>query len=115
MEANSQLFQLGRVVSTPGAADAMMDIDIEAIKAIPKGWDFITTAQGLLQRHATGDWGDMDAEDKASNDASVRDGQGTIGWGNRLMSAYKLSDTLTIWIMTEADRSVTTFLLPEEY
>lgn len=60
-----------------------------------------------LLRHWTGDWGDVDAEDKASNDADV-DGEG------RLLSAYHIEGE-KIWIITEWDRSMTTILLPDEY
>ena len=60
-----------------------------------------------LYRHSVGDWGDLDDEDKASNDAAVKD-------GGRLLSAYMVDDR-TIWIITEADRSVTTMLFPEDY
>ncbi len=61
-----------------------------------------------LSRHLTGDWGDLDAEDVAGNEVSLRE-------GFRLLSAYHLPDGTRIWIITEADRSVTTLLLPDEY
>jgi len=88
------LFVLGQVVSTPGALEAMEPYPGLGMK--------------LLARHATGDWGDIDAEDAAENDHSVKE-------GFRILSAYKTPDGTRIWIITEADRSVTTFLLPEEY
>jgi hypothetical protein len=59
-------------------------------------------------RHATGDWGEMCDDDKQSNEAA-------IGHGTRLLSAYRLCDQTKVWIITEADRSATTILLPEEY
>jgi len=59
-----------------------------------------------LRRHRSGDWGDLDAEDKAANDWSR-------GNGERILSAYGTDPK--IWIITEADRSVTTVLFPEEY
>lgn len=62
----------------------------------------------LLMRHQSGDWGELDEEDKAENELSVRE-------GFRLMSAYVLSTSIKVWIITESDRSATTFLLPEEY
>lgn len=58
-------------------------------------------------RHKTGDWGDLCEEDKKENDFALEHGY-------RLLSAYKVGDE-KIWIITEADRSVTTILLPEEY
>lgn len=61
-----------------------------------------------LQRHSKGDWGDLDDEDKATNDAALKD-------GDRLLSAYESSQGTRFWIITEADRSVTTVLLPEDY
>lgn len=61
-----------------------------------------------LRRHLLGDWGDLDDEDKAENELSLQE-------GFRLLSAYNLADGTKIWIITEADRSVTTCLRPEEY
>jgi hypothetical protein len=56
-----------------------------------------------------GDWGDVDTEEKAANDRAVKE-------GGRLVSCYHLPRTgKAIWIITDADRSVTTVLLPEEY
>ncbi|MGC9451671.1 MAG: hypothetical protein ACP5I4_09505 [Oceanipulchritudo sp.] len=60
-----------------------------------------------LNRHARGDWGDVDAEDWQRNDASIED-------GSRIISAYQTAAG-RIWIITEADRAVTTVLLPREY
>lgn len=90
------LFELGQTVATPGALHALREEgDLVAVR--------------LLRRHATGDWGDLDHEDCAANYAAVRDGE-------RILSAYELPRThRRLWIITEADRSVTTFLLPEEY
>jgi hypothetical protein len=61
-----------------------------------------------MRRHAAGDWGDLGAEDKRSNDAALKT-------GGRLLSAYHATDGTKFWIITEADRSVTTALLPDEY
>ncbi len=60
-----------------------------------------------LRRHACGDWGDLCPEDTLSNDAALRDGR-------RLFSAYGFGKN-RFWVITEADRSVTTVLLPEDY
>jgi hypothetical protein len=88
------LFELGRIVATPGALQAL-----EAAGEQP--------AQ-FLDRHASGDWGELDEEDKQENEFSVRN-------GFRILSAYSTSAGEKIWIITEADRSATTLLLPEEY
>ncbi len=88
------LFSLGQVVSTPGALVAMKQAGQDPAE--------------LLVRHVSGDWGDLCEEDKQENDLSVRE-------GFRILSAYTLSTKVKVWIITEADRSATTFLLPEEY
>jgi hypothetical protein len=87
-------FPLGQVVATPGALEALQRNN--------------TSALDLLQRHARGDWGVVDAEDTAANDDA------TVN-GGRLLSAYVLDDGTRIWLLTEGDRSVTSALLPEEY
>ncbi len=92
--ADKPLFDLGFLTATPGALLALRRTH--------------TSAWSLLARHITGDWGDLDAEDKAENDFSVRE-------GFRILSAYHLPDGTKVWLITEADRSVTTILLPEEY
>jgi hypothetical protein len=66
------------------------------------------TAAEFLHRHGVGDWGDVDDEDRAENELSVKE-------DFRILSAYHLRDGTKIWIITEADRSSTTILLPEEY
>lgn len=86
-------FELGQLVATPGAIDTIKEHSIDAF--------------GLLARHVTGDWGDLDAEDKAENELSVRE-------GFRILSAYGSGDA-KLWIITEADRSATTILRPDEY
>ena len=62
----------------------------------------------LLHRHVTGDWGDLEDEDKKENELSVKE-------GFRILSAYSLETDVKVWIITEWDRSVTTILLPGEY
>lgn len=91
------LFELGQVVATPGA--------LEALDAATPGGLLVQT---YLDRHSTGDWGDLDDDDKRQNNMAVID-------GSRIFSAYKLSTGAKIWVITEADRSSTTILLPEEY
>lgn len=65
------------------------------------------TVKGL-SRHATGDWGDMSEDDKQANEDALVDGY-------RLMSSYRDREDNKYWIITEADRSVTTVLLPSDY
>jgi len=86
------LFPLGRLVTTPGALDAMSLLEMRT----------------ALQAHQRGEWGDTEAEDSASNDAAVRE-------GGRIFSAYHTARGEKFWVITEADRSVTTVLLPDEY
>ena len=86
------LFPPGNVVATPGA------LSLEE-----HGIDLLT----YLKRHLNGDWGDLCPEDKAENDFSIQQGY-------RLLSAYQTPHG-RLWIITEADRSATTFLLHEEY
>jgi len=92
--AGGPLFPLGRTVATPGALDALI-----LAGTIPKA---------LLDRHVRGDWGDLDEDDWRAN------GQ-ALSVGTRLLSAYALPDGVRVWVITEADRSATTLLLPEEY
>ena len=87
-------FPLGRIVAAPGALKAFQEAGQEP-----------TT---FLARHITGDWGDLDEHDRQENESSVAQGL-------RILSAYSLSTGERIWIITEADRSVTTLLLPSEY
>ncbi len=87
-------FPPGRVVATPGALAAL-----EEAGEIP----------GIfLKRHLTGDWGEVDDHDRRENELSVVEGFG-------LLSAYTLSNGTKLSIITEADRSATTLLLPSEY
>ncbi len=88
------LFDLGRVVATPGA--------LEALRLAGQ------SAHEMLHRHVSGDWGDVSTDDARENDLSVRQ-------GFRILSSYRLPAGATIWIITEADRSATTLLLPDEY
>ncbi|MEQ1735843.1 MAG: hypothetical protein ABL886_05525 [Rhodoglobus sp.] len=83
---------LGLLLTTPGAQAAVPPA--EAMQA--------------LRRHATGDWGELDAHDRDANDRALTE-------GSRLLSSYRTIDGTTFWIITEADRSVTTVLLPGEY
>jgi len=86
--------KLGQIVATLGAVKAMEEAN--------------QTDLEFLMRHASGDWGEVGSEDWQENELSVRK-------GFRVLSAYTLSTGKKIWIITEADRSATTILLPEEY
>jgi hypothetical protein len=87
-------FKLGQIVATPGALEAL------SISG-QSPWDF-------LARHVQGDWGEVDAEDKQSNEQALSD-------GSRLLSAYTTKAGDRIWIITEADRSSSCLLTPDEY
>lgn len=87
-------FETGRIVSTPGALQAMEDAG--------------ENPAFFLARHVAGDWGELDADDVKENEFS-------LSHGLRLLSAYTMRTGVKIWIITEADRNATTFLLPEEY
>jgi hypothetical protein len=87
-------FSPGQVVATPAALEA-----------------FRTSGESpltYLQRHLAGDWGELDDNDVRENELSLHH-----GW--RILSCYRLSTGVKFWVITEADRSVTTFLLPGEY
>lgn len=89
------LFPLGQIVATPGALAALG-------KAGQTPLDF-------LSRHVCGDWGELDEHDRKENELSLKR-------GFRLLSSYRTgADDTKVWVITEADRSVTTLLLPEEY
>jgi hypothetical protein len=83
---------LGNVVITPNALDQLTPADI----------------QRGLQRHSTGDWGELDAEDRQENDRALQSGL-------RLLSSYISTSGATYWVITEANRSVTTLLMPDDY
>jgi hypothetical protein len=88
------LFPLGATLATPAALNVLEKAEI--------------TAGSLFDRHITGDWGDLDQDDKNSNDDAVK-------IGARIFSSYDLPTQATVWIITEANRSATTILLPSEY
>jgi len=88
------LFDLGQLVATPGALAALEKTGQNAME--------------FLSRHATGDWGELPQEDKDENQLSLTK-------GFRLLSSYRTSAGDKIWVITEADRSHTTLLLPDEY
>ena len=87
------LFLLGRTVATPAARERLNELNYSPLD--------------LLRRHMSGDWAEMDSDDQQAN-------QDAITYGNRVFSAYTIDKT-KFWVITEADRSMTTILLPSEY
>ncbi len=96
------LFSLGQLVATPGAIAVMERLG--------------TAPADLIARHVSGDWGDLDPEDRGLNEQAVRD-------GDRILSVYGKADDATddrLWVITEAQddqgrRAATTLLTPDEY
>jgi len=89
-----QLFSLGQVVATNGASEAL-----EKAGQAPTGF---------LNRHVCGDWGNVCKERSETNEQSLKD-------GGRILSSYRTKLNVMLWIITEADRSRSCILLPEEY
>ena len=87
-------FSLGRIVATPGALKALEEANQNPFE--------------FLERHQAGDWGDLCEEDKSENEFSLKN-------GFRILNAYRTLHDVKVWVITEADRSVTTLLLPHEY
>jgi hypothetical protein len=88
-------FALGQTYITPGAEEALMIAGQTAIE--------------FLRRHMSCDWGsELSDEDVQENEVSLKE-------GFRLLSAYRTGKGQKLWIITEADRSATTVLLPSEY
>lgn len=87
-------FGLGMTVITPGALEGLQAIAVTPIS--------------LIDRHVVGDWGDLELSDREQNEVAVTH-------GGRIFSAYTLQNSLRVWVITEADRSATTVLLPSEY
>ena len=92
--SGSVRFAPGRIVATPGALEAL---DRQG-----------RSPHELLLRHLRGDWGDVCADDARLNDQA-------LAMGDRPLSGYAIGGDERIWIITEADRSATTLLLPSEY
>ena len=87
-------FRTGQIVATPGALVALLANGQSPF--------------ALLERHTHGEWGDLVEEDRRANERALKH-------GGRLFSAYRLHDGTKLWIISEADRSATTLLLPEDY
>jgi hypothetical protein len=93
-QLNPSRFPLGKLVATPGAIAAMEEAGQSPV--------------AFLERHVTGDWGEVCTEDKLANEQALVD-------GDRIVSAYRTTKGEKLWVITEADRSSTCILLPEEY
>jgi hypothetical protein len=93
MTTYAPLFPLGKTLSTPAARDELNELNYSPLD--------------LLRRHMSGDWTEMAVEDQQSNHEAVTN-------GSRVFSAYIIQGT-KFWVITEADRSSTTILLPSEY
>lgn len=91
---NDPRFPMGRPAITPAAEAALNTVGIHPVR--------------LLARHIHGDWGELPAEDLAANELALLSGR-------RLLSSYAIPGGGKVWVITEADRSVTTILLPEDY
>ena len=87
-------FPMGKVVATPGALSALLEAEQTPIE--------------FLDRHSQCDWGEVCGDDWEVNDQSLID-------GTRILSAYRTKTDVRIWVITEADKSSTCILLPEEY
>jgi hypothetical protein len=92
------LFPLGQLAMSRAVADQ-----------VAEDCNFALFCLRSLGRHAAGDWGDLCADDKRENQVALKEGN------LRIFSAYEQKDLPKIWIITEADRSVTTTLFPADY
>jgi len=87
-------FPVGQIVATPGALDALEEVN--------------QSLGEFLARHCARDWGELDADDRKINNDVLRTSR-------RLLSAYRLANGQSLWMITESDRSATTALLSREY
>jgi hypothetical protein len=85
-------FRLGKIVFTPNALDRLTQDDILL----------------AIQRHQAGDWGDVSENDRQENELSLKQ-------GSRLWSVYHAANGIKFWLITEANRSATSVLMPEDY
>jgi hypothetical protein len=87
-------FHIGKPVAMSGALDALTEAGQSPMQ--------------FVGRHIVADWGDCSEEDREANEDALRN-------GDRLFSVYRTSKGIKLWVITEADRSSTCVLLPEEY
>lgn len=91
---NGRRVPITRYVITPGALSALLESQ--------------ESPEKFIARHVSGDWGEVPPEDAEANNHALEHGE-------RLLSAYRTRKGTRLWIITEADRSITTILLPDEY
>lgn len=89
---NRAVLQLGRLMATPGVLAQISRSELFA----------------AVERHRHCDWGELSKSDKQANNAAFRN-------SDRILSAYRSAEGMKFWVITEADRSHTTVLLPDEY
>jgi len=94
MKESRYFFTLGHVVRTPNALEALSDSKV--------------SEASLLERHRSGDFGDVSSADRDSNLAAIEN-------GGRVFSAYRITPYRTLWVITDADRAMTNVLMPAEY
>jgi len=94
IEVSRPKFAIGQLVATPGALEVLVEAEQTPIE--------------FVVRHVRGDWGEVCEEDKQANEDALQHGE-------RLLSAYHTKKGVKLWVITEADRSSTCILLPEEY
>ena len=94
IEVSRPKFALGKLVATPGALEVLAEAEQTPIE--------------FIARHIRGDWGEVCEEDKQANEDALQHGE-------RLLSAYHTKKGVKLWVITEADRSSTCILQPEEY
>lgn len=92
MIQEARRLEVGQIVATPAAMEMLKNLKV--------------SPHELINRHARCDWGDLSEDDKIANDEALKT-------GGRILSSYNVGQT--VWVITEADRSVTTILLPEDY
>lgn len=88
------LFGLGQIVATPGALKALQEAG--------------QSPDEFIDRHVSGDWGDLEKFDRQQNERAIREGL-------RVFSVYRTKKGKRLYVITELDRSATTILLPAEY
>lgn len=89
-------FSLGQIVATPAALELLRKLNLNP--------------STFIDRHVTGDWGDLSPADKQANDDAL-----SPKHPDRILSSYKIPGNNKVWVISEWDRSVTTVLLPEDY
>jgi hypothetical protein len=105
-------FSLGQLYATPGALSALATAwnigKPYSVQRASESEDRMSLVLPYVRRHAWGDWGDVGPEDAQANERALHE-------GSRVFSAYALATGKRLWVITEADRTSTTVLLPDEY